>query len=67
MAHEVACMCIVLLGCIALSASMKSCGSLNCSQEYDPGCQPDMSAHLYDNSMLNQEDCNIPIGPAPSL
>ena len=59
--------CIVLLSQhIALSAS-KSCGSEKCSQDYGPGCPPDMSTHLYDNSMSTKLKCNKPIGPADSL
>ena len=57
---------IVLLSSVALSAS-QSCGTLNCTQEYDDVCEPDMSTDLYDNCKTSQSNCTEPIGPADNL
>lgn len=57
---------VVLLSSVALSAS-QSCGTLNCTQEYDNDCIPDVSSALYDNCRTSQSNCTDPIGPADNL
>ena len=57
---------LLLINCVALS-SAQSCGTTQCSQEYDDTCPEDGTCLLYDDCQTTKSSCNDPIGPASNL
>ena len=57
----------VLLVGAAIERSFQSCGTTECSQDYDDTCSADTSAKLYDDCNTTQSSCNETIVEPESL
>ena len=51
---------IVLISTVSVSS--QSCGSSQCSQDYDSSCPPDESCHLYHNCKTSKSKCDRNMG-----